>query len=76
MSVSPWDAAATAEYSIAFVALKVLWIVTLVTVRRRKDPLRVPFLWLKWAISFFVMYVELHTRQDCTWTELTLHSIT
>lgn len=59
MSVSPWDAAALGEYGVSIIALKVLWIVCLVTVRRRNDPLRLPFLWLKWAIPLFILYVKI-----------------
>jgi len=56
MSASAWDAAAAAEYGVAILALFILWIVCLVAVNRRKDPLRKPFLWLKWAIPFFFLY--------------------
>jgi uncharacterized membrane protein YhaH (DUF805 family) len=76
MTISPWDAASAGEYVVSIIALKVLWIVALVTVRRRKDRLRLPFLWLKLAIPLFIMYVKFHLRQDCTGTQLTLRSIT
>jgi len=76
MAVSPWTVAAASEYVVAFIALKVLWILTLAAVKRRKDPLRLPFHWLKWAISLFILYVKFHMRQDCARTQLTLDSVT
>lgn len=50
-----WIIASAAEYGIAFAALKVLWLISLLLVRRRKDKLRAPFLWLKWAISLYLL---------------------
>jgi len=58
MDVSAWDAAAAGEYIVSLIALKVLWIITLVGVRRRKDGLRLPFLWLKLAVPLFIVYVK------------------
>jgi hypothetical protein len=71
MDISSWTIAAAGECGIAFIALKVLWILTLATVKRRKDPLRrLPFLWLKWAISLFILYVKLYLPQDCARAQL------
>jgi hypothetical protein len=54
--VSIYRAAASGEYVVAGLALIILWIICLVSVRRRKDHLRKPFLWLKLAIPFFFLY--------------------
>ena len=50
-----WNIAIAAEYCVAFVPLSVLALVSLALVRRRKDELRAPFLWLKLAIPLYVL---------------------
>jgi hypothetical protein len=75
MSLSGYDIAATVEYGIAIPLLLVLSIFSLVGVRRRNDPLRLPFLWLKLAIPLMIMYVNSHVRQCCTSAKLTPYSV-
>jgi uncharacterized membrane protein YhaH (DUF805 family) len=70
MSVSLWDAAAAGDLVVSIIALKVLWIICLVTVKRRKDRLRLPFLWLKCAIPLFILCVKPFLLRDCTSTKL------
>jgi hypothetical protein len=76
MSVSSYDVASAVEYGLSIPPLIVLSIVSLIAVRRRNDPLRLPFLWLKLAIPLLTMYMKSHVRQYCPGTKLTLHSVT
>lgn len=52
-------AVATGEYGISTIALFLLGIFCCIMVRRRNDPLRTPFLYLKLAIPFYFVYAEL-----------------
>jgi len=56
MSFLAWDAAAVGEYSLSIIALTILWVVFLVSLRRWNASLRLPYLWLKCAIPFFFLY--------------------
>ncbi len=57
-SVSGYDIAAAVLYGLSILPLLVLFVVSLVTVRRRNDPVRLPFLWLKLAMPLFITYVR------------------
>jgi hypothetical protein len=74
-SYEGYEIAAAVEYGLSILPLVVLSLVSLLAVRRRNDPLRLPFLWLKLAIPLQIMYVKSNVRQYCTSTKLTLHSV-
>jgi hypothetical protein len=59
MGLATYFLVATGEYGISTIALFLLGISCFIMVRRRNDPLRTPFLYLKLAISFYFVYAEL-----------------
>jgi hypothetical protein len=58
MSVSGYDIAAAALYGIALPPLLVDSFLSIFLVRRRSDPVRLPFVWFRLALLLFILYVE------------------
>jgi hypothetical protein len=59
MGLATYFLVATGEYGISTIALFLLGMFCFIMVRRRNDPLRTPFLYLRLAILFYFVYAEL-----------------
>ena len=58
MSVSGYDIAAIALYGLAMLPLLVHSLLSVLLIRRRSDPVRLPFMWLRLALILFIVYAE------------------
>lgn len=63
MSLLTSDAVSVGEYSLSIIAIIILWIAFQVSLRRWNDLLRLPILWLKWAIPLFFLYGQTRHMQ-------------